>query len=774
MKLFELFAEIALDTNKFDKGVKQTTQQGSGLAKSISGSLQTVSSRTIAMGHALYDFGKTAVRTLGNFAKDVIGEYANTEQLIGGVETLFGSSAQSVIDNAQQAYRTAGMSANQYMETVTAFSASLLKSLDGDTRAAAKAADVAVQDMADNANKMGTDISMIQNAYHGFAKQNYTMLDNLKLGYGGTRTEMQRLLKDAQAIQRAQGKNVKYSINNLDDVYEAIHVIQTEMGITGTTAAEASETILGSFYATKAAWSNLMAGLGTDQEMDQLVDNLLESGENLVRNIMDLVPRIGKRAVQAADKFLQNFDFYKTLKHAFDQGGWDGVASAAIGMLKTAFTNFWDNDMPTLATNAVNGIISGINTLFGTNIPKITSLQLPKWSDIKNVVTNWWSGLRGSIESACDWVLGIFDDPVETADQTKTAISDWWAGTAKPAIESACTWVLQMFDNPTEDQAAVTSKISAWWSDVSGGIASVVTFVASLVGVKDGTAEGIETATATWFQTIGEGLSKVCKFAATLGTPDEEDTEKAKQELAAWFEEEFKPATADVLKIGVKVGFELAESTSAAFLNFVEDNIQSILEGMGLGWLFTETEAKGEIREHVITQVEEAQSWSDPRQFAGMFSWMSEDMAYELSDYADLVLRAGGQGNLSESEIASEWADFEAVGGTADVWNQFREVLSAMTDSLLEGSEDGKPSDDAYAVIESWFESESGALDDLASAANAMSEAAQEAAGAAAALSGSIGNMKVEMDGQTVGQIVAPSVSEHIVRQYRRADFVTA
>ena len=774
MKLLELFAEIALDTSKFDKGVKQTTQQGSGLAKSISGSLQTVSSRTIAMGHALYDFGKTAVRTLGNFAKDVIGEYANTEQLIGGVETLFGSSAQSVIDNAQQAYRTAGMSANQYMETVTAFSASLLKSLDGDTQAAAKAADVAVQDMADNANKMGTDISMIQNAYQGFAKQNYTMLDNLKLGYGGTRTEMQRLLKDAQAIQRAQGKNVKYSINNLDDVYEAIHVIQTEMGITGTTAAEASETILGSFYATKAAWSNLMAGLGTDQEMDQLVDNLLESGENLVRNIMDLVPRIGKRAVQAADKFLQNFDFYRTLKHAFDQGGWDGVASAAIGMLKTAFTNFWDNDLSTLATNAVNGIISSINTLFGTNIPKITSLQLPKWSEIKNVVTTWWSGLRGSIESACNWVLGIFDDPVETADQTKTAISDWWAGTAKPAIESACTWVLQMFDNPTEDQEAVTSKISTWWSDVSGGIASVVTFVARLVGVEDGTAEGIETATATWFQTVGEGLSKVCKFAVTLGTPDEEDTEKAKQELAQWFVEKFVPATADVLKIGVKVGFELAESTSAALLNFIEDNIQSILEGMGLGWLFTETEAKGEIREHVIAQVEEAQSWSDPSRYAGMFSGLNEDLAYELMDFAELVTLAGGFENLTKEELAGEYEDVMGAGGTQELWTQWQTVLSDMAEALAGTVEDGKLTESFDEIMESWFDGESSAIDDLASAAADSAAAAQEAAEAAAAISGSIGNMKVEMDGQTVGQIVAPSVSEYIVRQYRQASFVTA
>ena len=293
-KLFELWAELGLDASKFDKGVKSASKQGNTLASNVTSGLNTVSAKTIAMGHALYDFTKTAARTAGNFVKDVVTSFADYEQLVGGVNKMFGDSAGDVIANAQRAYSTAGMNMNEYMQTVTSFSATLIKSLKGDTVEAARVADMALRDMSDNANTFGTDMASIQNAYQGFAKSNYTMLDNLRLGYGGTKTEMQRLLKDAQKIKRAQGENVKYSINNLDDVYEAIHVIQQEMKITGTTASEASQTISGSYHATMAAWSNIMVGMGTEQEMDEHIRGFVESGTNLVTNVAKLLPKVAK------------------------------------------------------------------------------------------------------------------------------------------------------------------------------------------------------------------------------------------------------------------------------------------------------------------------------------------------------------------------------------------------------------------------------------------------------------------------------------------------
>lgn len=215
-----------------------------------------------------------------------INAYADYEQLVGGVETLFKDSADTIQTYADNAYKTAGLSANEYMETVTSFSASLLQSLDGDTEKAAAAADLAITDMADNANKMGTAMESIQYAYQGFAKQNYTMLDNLKLGYGGTKEEMQRLLADAEKLS-----GVKYDLSSYADVVEAIHVIQTEMGITGTTAEEASTTIQGSVASMKAAWANLMVGMADDtQDFDLLLSNFIESIGTVADN---LLPRIG-------------------------------------------------------------------------------------------------------------------------------------------------------------------------------------------------------------------------------------------------------------------------------------------------------------------------------------------------------------------------------------------------------------------------------------------------------------------------------------------------
>lgn len=247
-----------------------------------------------AFGGALAGIGKVVTGALaagaaaaGKLAKDAVAGFADYEQLVGGVETLFKDSADVVKQYAAEAYQTAGLSANQYMETVTGFSASLLQSLGGDTAKAAEAADVAIRDMADNANKMGTSMESIQNAYQGFAKQNYTMLDNLKLGYGGTKEEMERLLEDAEQLS-----GVEYDISNLSDVYEAIHVIQTELGITGTTAKEASETISGSVAAMKSAWDNLIVGLADDNaDLDALIGNVVDSAETAIGNIMPAVEK---------------------------------------------------------------------------------------------------------------------------------------------------------------------------------------------------------------------------------------------------------------------------------------------------------------------------------------------------------------------------------------------------------------------------------------------------------------------------------------------------
>ena len=235
-----------------------------------------------AVGKAFALVGTAAAAGFVAISKSAVDSYAEYEQLKGGVETLFKDSADVLMGYADRAYQTAGLSANDYMATVTSFSASLLQSLGGDTEKAANYADQAIIDMSDNANKMGTSMEMIQNAYQGFAKQNYTMLDNLKLGYGGTKEEMQRLLDDAEKIS-----GIKYDISSFADVTQAIHVIQTELGITGTTALEASSTIQGSASAMKASWQNLLTGMADPtQNFEQLLQNFISSVGTFLGNLL--------------------------------------------------------------------------------------------------------------------------------------------------------------------------------------------------------------------------------------------------------------------------------------------------------------------------------------------------------------------------------------------------------------------------------------------------------------------------------------------------------
>lgn len=279
MELFKIFGRIALKgQEETEDGLDSVAGKASGVGQALLKGIGTFAK----WGAAAATAAATATAAL---VKSAVTAYSDYEQLVGGVETLFKDSASEVQKYAANAYQTAGLSANEYMETVTGFSASLLQSLDGDTKAAAEKANVAITDMSDNANKMGTSMESIQNAYQGFAKQNYTMLDNLKLGYGGTKEEMQRLLEDAEKLS-----GQKFDLSSYADIVDAIHVVQTEMGITGTTAKEAATTIQGSVNMTKAAWQNLVVGIADDtQDFDVLVNNFVESVTTAGNNIL---PRV--------------------------------------------------------------------------------------------------------------------------------------------------------------------------------------------------------------------------------------------------------------------------------------------------------------------------------------------------------------------------------------------------------------------------------------------------------------------------------------------------
>lgn len=360
-------------------------------------------------GLAVIGGAATGVATaFGVMTKKALDSYASLEQNIGGVETLFKNSSQSVIDNAKRAYKTAGLSANAYMETVTSFSASLLQSLGGDTKKAADYADRAIIDMSDNANKMGTSMELIQNAYQGFAKQNYTMLDNLKLGYGGTSSEMYRLLQDAAKLNEEFANTAQFSMDskgrleaNFADITKAIHIVQTEMGITGTTAKEASETISGSVSAMKGAFDNFLNGTGSPKE---LAETMVTAGKNVINGLSEIVPRLLETLPEVKNLIQENLvqAFSGDTVQRMVESGKNIVMSLLTGMLDSA-----SNILP-VALSLIQFIAEAITT----NVP----ILLQKGYEIlQNLINGFVEAIPEALPKILDFIQGIGDKLAEAA-----------------------------------------------------------------------------------------------------------------------------------------------------------------------------------------------------------------------------------------------------------------------------------------------------------------------------------------------------------------------
>ena len=387
MNLMDLFVKISVDD--------QASSQVETLAGKLKGGLATAAK---VGGAAIVAAGAAAVA----ITKQAVENYGEYEQLVGGVETLFKQSADTVMGYAENAYKTAGLSANEYMNTVTSFSASLLQSLGGDTEAAAKYADMAITDMSDNANKMGTSMEMIQNAYQGFSKQNYTMLDNLKLGYGGTKEEMQRLLDDANALNAAQGNYTNYTIDSYADIVDAIHTVQTEMGITGTTQLEASTTIQGSIASMKAAYDNFITGLGDENaDMAELITNLLGSTVTVAENLLPVVERvlenIGVVVQEKGPEMIEKFVGYAIDKlPQVIELGMKMVLAIASGLAK---------NLPQIVRSVLDMMATIVKT-FVSSLPDIVDVG-------KQIVRGVWDGIKAMGSWIKEKVSGFFGGIVD-------------------------------------------------------------------------------------------------------------------------------------------------------------------------------------------------------------------------------------------------------------------------------------------------------------------------------------------------------------------------
>lgn len=359
-----LSVEIAKSENALKSMSNELKKTNNIDMSKVSASLKKVGNIALDVSKKMMQVTAAVSTALSGLVVAGVKSYADLEQNLGGVETLFKDSSDKVIKNAQNAYKTAGVSANEYMAGVTSFSASLLQSLSGNTEKAADIADMAFRDMSDNANKFGTDMSSIQNAYQGFAKQNYTMLDNLKLGYGGTKTEMQRLLKDAQKIS-----GVKYDISNLSDVYNAIHVIQEELGVTGTTAKEATETISGSIASMKSSFDNFLNGSGNPEQLSETITNVLKNVgtaiaklapnilSGVVTLIKELLPQISKMIVDLVPQLLESIT--QLIDNLLDYiSNNTEELSKTIGDLVTKIVIFITDNLPKIIEGALLIIIA--------------------------------------------------------------------------------------------------------------------------------------------------------------------------------------------------------------------------------------------------------------------------------------------------------------------------------------------------------------------------------------------------------------------------------
>lgn len=390
-----------------------------------------------------------ATAAIAALSKSAIECYGDYEQLIGGVETLFKDSADVIKGYSEEAFRTVGMSANEYMETVTGFAASLISSMGNDTEAAAEKANTALSDMSDNANKMGSDLESIKNAYSGFSKQNYTMLDNLKIGYGGTKSEMERLLADAEKLQKSKGIDVSYDISSFADIVDAIHVIQTEMDITGTTAKEASSTIQGSISAAKAAWQNLLTGMSDPtQDFDKLLNDVVESvvtvSDNLAPRIMAVLPTMATGITELTENLLPLIP--ETVEQMLPSVI-DGANSIVSALLNT-LSSFADTAIPIVTENAdeiigtlISGIVSAAPNLAGSAAQLCTSIAeaILSNADIitegaSDIVTALADGISDNLDSlipsAIDAALTVAETILDNADKLSEAAASLIDGLA--------------------------------------------------------------------------------------------------------------------------------------------------------------------------------------------------------------------------------------------------------------------------------------------------------------------------------------------------------
>ena len=669
MELFKLFGTIAVQNAEANRGIDETTDKAEdaagkikdlgdegdktegklGKAFSKMGSAAVAVGKTIATGLAV---ASTAVVAVG---KAAISSYADYEQLVGGVETLFDESSATVIANAQNAYKTAGMSANEYMETVTSFSASLLQSLGGDTKAAAEKADMAITDMSDNANKMGTSIEMIQNAYNGFAKQNYTMLDNLKLGYGGTKEEMQRLLDDASKLS-----GIEYDISSYSDIVDAIHVVQNEMGITGTTAKEASSTISGSLASAKASWQNLLTGIADgNQDVGGLISNFFDSivtvADNIVPRIAQVMETLPQLITDLVPKLLGKVsEIIDTLLPVVVEGA-VSLLNAIVQVLPQLVTSI---------LNALPALISGIEQVFYAIVDALPQLMTVICEALPILIPQLVNALVNMIVYLATHIAEIIQPLIDNLPEIIIAIVDALMDNLPALIQGLVALVIGIVRAIPQIIMAliealptvIQSILEGLWNALPLLLEGIISIVGEIgIAIWD-ILSGFFTALGEWFGGLWESIKTI--FAPVV----------------EWFGNLFSTIWESIVSVFSVVGTWVYDNIIAPVANFFTELWNTIVNAFHTvidPWIEIVKRIATIIYDNVIVPIKDffVNLWND---IVGVFSAAANWFTTNIADPIKNIFT--GIWDKLKSGASSAWNGIKNVFGSVADW--FKNIFS--------------------------------------------------------------------------------------------------
>lgn len=692
MELFKLFGTIAVQNAEANRGIDETADKAedaagkikdlgdegdkseSKLGKAFSkmGSAAVAVGKTIATGLAV---ASTAVVAVG---KAAISSYADYEQLVGGVETLFDESSATVIANAQNAYKTAGMSANEYMETVTSFSASLLQSLGGDTQAAAEKADMAITDMSDNANKMGTSIEMIQNAYNGFAKQNYTMLDNLKLGYGGTKEEMQRLLDDASKLS-----GIEYDISSYSDIVDAIHVVQNEMGITGTTAKEASSTISGSLSSAKASWQNLLTGIADGNQdvgglISQFFDSIVTVADNIIPRIAQVMETLPQLITDLVPKLLGKVsEIIDTLLPV--------VVDGAVSLLNAIV-----QVLPQLVTsilNALPALISGIEQVFYAIVDALPQLMTVICEALPVLIPQLVNALVNMIVYLATHIAEIIQPLIDNLPEIIISIVDALMDNLPALIEGCVALVIGIVQAiPQIIMALIEALPTVLQSILEGLWNALPLLLEGIISIVGEIGIAIWDILSGFFTALGEWFGSLWESIKTIFAP-----------VVEWFGNLFSTIWDAIVSVFSTVGTWVYDNIIAPVANFFTELWNTIVNAFHTvidPWIEIVKRIATIIYDNVIVPIKDffVNLWND---IVGVFSAAANWFTTNISEPIKNIFT--GIWDKLKTGASSAWNGIKNVFGSVADWfkNIFSKAWQAVKNvfstggKVFEGIKDG-------------------------------------------------------------------------------------